>query len=160
MGAQCVNGDAIWGRGGKVRVSLELLWSLHPHRYVLHFPNVQANITTRGQMCPCGCQRWSASPCWFLEQDPRGSAVPLSFRSADEAAHWWDVRAPRWAPDGSWWGTETWRGCRRLQPRRIGLLKSRGRLRQGGMRKGALRKSASSLEQSQGKAWKSFRPAS
>lgn len=37
--AQCGNGDAIWGKGGKVRVGLELLWSLHPLRCVLHFPN-------------------------------------------------------------------------------------------------------------------------
>lgn len=48
--AQCVNGDTISGKEEKVRVDLELLSSLHPLHYVLHFPNDQANTATGGQM--------------------------------------------------------------------------------------------------------------
>lgn len=51
VGALCVNGNTIRGKGVKVRVDLELLRSLHPLHYVLHFPSDRANAAVGGEMC-------------------------------------------------------------------------------------------------------------
>lgn len=84
-------------------MGLELLWSLRPLRYVLHFPDHQANAAVGGKMCIHAEHRQSThthihNPCWVWKQDPRGSAV--SFWSTDDAEHQQEVRAPKGVPDG------------------------------------------------------------
>lgn len=93
-GTQYVNGNAIWERGGKVRVYLEMLCNLNVTSCISLI--IRKTLQVRSKCAPMLARGDPHSHTHLagLEAGSQGQ-LSLSLCSTDEAAHQQDVKAPQ-----------------------------------------------------------------